>query len=301
MKISIFGSNSNAEIYLAKEVALAVLSGQHMSMTDLHFESFLECDYLIKLSELQRETGGRFLTHTHMNVVLIDGEYVGNVQQFIEYSIAKYSIDKSEYDNMILYDRNAREDFQKCLSLLPQSRSIVYMDFADGSPHYDIDTPQYGKIIIELFDDIVPLASDNFKKLCTGECGANDYAKLHYMGCQVHSVIKNGWMCSGDIVNGSGSNSYAATGTDGYLQDESFTCDFGSDLGGMVGFTTSTSHTIGSQFFITLGDCNWMNGIYQGVGRVLVGFDVLKKIGDVETINQRPQRPITIADAGLHK
>ena len=37
-------------------------------------------------------------------------------------------------------------------------------------------------------------------KLCTGECGANEHAKLHYVGCPIHRVVSGGWMQCGDIV-----------------------------------------------------------------------------------------------------
>ena len=108
-------------------------------------------------------------------------------------------------------------------------------------------------------------------------------AKLHYQGCPVHRVVPGGWLQAGDIVLGDGGGSWAAVGKEGKVQEESFVCDFGSPLGGIVGFSTSQAHSIGSQFFITLGACDWMNGDYVGVGRVIQGFETLRRVGACQT------------------
>lgn len=177
---------------------------------------------------------------------------------------------------------------------------MVYMEYADGSKFTDATTPTYGKIVIELFNDVVPVAANNFLKLSTGELGATEVAKLHYQGCPVHRVVAGGWMQAGDIVLGDGSGSWAAVGTDGKVQDESFICDFSSPLGGMVGYSTSQAHSIGSQFFVTLGACEWMNGDYVGVGRVIQGFDTMRRISAASTTNQKPDPPILIVKSGKH-
>jgi cyclophilin family peptidyl-prolyl cis-trans isomerase len=54
----------------------------------------------------------------------------------------------------------------------------VYIDYTIGSK-------ATGRVVIELFTDITPKTSENFRGLCTGEYGVGPVSgkKLHYLGC----------------------------------------------------------------------------------------------------------------------
>ena len=79
-------------------------------------------------------------------------------------------------------------------------RPIVYLDIevADEGP--------LGRIIIELFNDVVPKTAENFRALCTGEKGqgATTGKPLHYKGCTFHRVIKQFMLQGGDFQFGNG-------------------------------------------------------------------------------------------------
>ena len=96
----------------------------------------------------------------------------------------------------------------------------------------------------------------------------------------------------------SGLNSYACVGNDGKFRDESFSVDFGADQGGIVGYSTNEPHSNGSQFFITLGPCKWMNNKSVGFAKVIQGYHVLKAIARAPCNNQRPAPAIVISDCG---
>lgn len=121
--------------------------------------------------------------------------------------------------------------------------------------------------------------------------------KLQYKDCPVHRIVKDGWLQSGDVIDGSGRNSITATGE--ILPDESFTMDFGFPHGGIVGFANSGPHSSGSQFFITLGPCKWMNHQFVGIGRVVQGYNVVRALNTVPTSNQKPIKNIIIAECGI--
>lgn len=59
-------------------------------------------------------------------------------------------------------------------------RIFVYLDIKLGEE-------KAGRIVIELFNDIVPKTAENFRALCTGEKGLGKSGKpLHYKGCCFH-------------------------------------------------------------------------------------------------------------------
>jgi len=63
----------------------------------------------------------------------------------------------------------------------------------------EIDGKPAGKIVMELFANIVPKTAENFRCLCTGEKGMATTApdkKLHYKGSTFHRVIPS-FMCQG--------------------------------------------------------------------------------------------------------
>lgn len=308
MKFEIYGASTDVDTYLAESLAQKLSKDTNdrtngETVIEVVFSSYLEIDYVRKMKELERQYGGALLTHKATHVVLRDGKYVGTVEKLKEIAVREFHVDDIEhFGNTIVLNRQSREDYQA--AIFKSGRPTVFLDFADGykgkrgEEESLAPPPQYGRIVIELFSDRVPLACENFTKLCTGELGATDEAKLHYVACPIHRVVPGGWIQCGDIVTGTGASSLAAIGENGRLAEESFTCDFSDPLGGIVGYSTSEPHTIGSQFFITLGACQWMNGQFEGIGRVVQGFPVLRRIESAELANQRPVRPVIVVDCG---
>ena len=150
------------------------------------------------------------------------------------------------------------------------------------------------------FKDLCPIACRHFVDLVTGIKGIHPVSgvNLTYEGCQIHRIVKNGWLQTGDIVDGTGTHSITTESNEQLLADESFTADFGFYLGGVVGLSNTGPHSNGSQFFITLGACEWMNTKFVGIGRVLFGYKVLEEINKAATENQRPNLPIVIKLCG---
>lgn len=60
------------------------------------------------------------------------------------------------------------------------NRTFVYLDVKLGQE-------KAGRVVIELFNDIVPKSAENFRALCTGEKGLGKNGRpLHYKGCSFH-------------------------------------------------------------------------------------------------------------------
>lgn len=64
-------------------------------------------------------------------------------------------------------------------------RPRVFFDIAIGGQ-------KAGRIVMELYSDIVPKTAENFRALCTGEKGIGGMGKqLHFKGSIFHRVIPN--------------------------------------------------------------------------------------------------------------
>lgn len=58
---------------------------------------------------------------------------------------------------------------------------------------------EIGRLIFELFADVVPRTAENFRSFCTGEYKPNN-VPLGYKGSTFHRVIKDFMIQGGDFV-----------------------------------------------------------------------------------------------------
>lgn len=77
-------------------------------------------------------------------------------------------------------------------------------------------------MIIELRIDVVPKTAENFRALCTGECGTGTKGKpLHYKGSKFHKVHRMFMAQGGDVVTDEGTGGESIYGP--VFEDENFT------------------------------------------------------------------------------
>jgi cyclophilin family peptidyl-prolyl cis-trans isomerase len=124
-----------------------------------------------------------------------------------------------------------------------------------------------GTFKAELFRDRAPKTAGNFIEL------ANDD---FYDGVVFHRII-DGFMIQGGDPTGTG------RGGPGYQIDDEFGPGLGHDDEGVLSMANAGPNTGGSQFFITLAATPWLDGKHAIFGKVTVGLDVVKAIGNVET------------------
>jgi peptidyl-prolyl isomerase G (cyclophilin G) len=158
--------------------------------------------------------------------------------------------------------------------------SVVYFDI-------DIGGKPIGRMIFNLFDNIVPKTALNFKSLCQGDRVGTGNRKLAYESSSFHRVIP-GFMCQGgDFTKGDGTGGESIFG--GKFADESFRVRHTKR--GQLSMANSGPNTNGSQFFITFGSTPHLNDKHVVFGELFDGMEVLNAIERVDTADRdRPAR-----------
>mmetsp|Transcript_14228 Transcript_14228/g.23679 ORF Transcript_14228/g.23679 Transcript_14228/m.23679 type:complete len:298 (+) Transcript_14228:85-978(+) len=289
--LKIIGSVHETEFFFCEALAQKIAASieECTVVTDMMFE----VDYLVKMNEMKKDNHA-LMYYKASHIIFRDNEIVGDAKAFTELALKEYNIADAEVNNTILYNRSVREHSYSMMNERG-NRPVAFLEFTDFSTKPS-DTVKFGTIQVELFTELCPKACDNFMKLCEG-VGKGPHA-MHYKGCAVHRIVKDGWIQTGDIIDGSGANSAAVLDMTEIVPDESFSVDFGFFAGGVVGFANDGAHSSGSQFFITMGPCEWMNGNFVGIGRVLQGFQTLRNLNIQPTNNQRPSGNIIIESCG---
>ncbi|KAG2496151.1 hypothetical protein HYH03_005753 [Edaphochlamys debaryana] len=154
-----------------------------------------------------------------------------------------------------------------------------------------------GRIVMELFADIVPKTVENFRALCTGERGVGRSEKrLHFKGCVFHRIIPE-FMCQGgDFTAGDGTGGESIYG--GKFDDERPGLAVKHDKPGILSMANAGPNTNGSQFFICTVPTPWLNGKHVVFGRVVEGMTTVKRMEAVGQRSGKPSRRVIITDCG---
>jgi peptidylprolyl isomerase len=142
---------------------------------------------------------------------------------------------------------------------------------AKTNPHVVLETNQ-GKIELELFPKVAPLAVENF---------VTHVKEGYYNGIAFHRIIHNFMIQGGDPTEtGRGGES---------IWHKDFKDEFGAnmvfDKAGILAMANRGPNTNGSQFFITTAPAPWLNGGYTIFGKVVgkASMKTLMKLNDVAT------------------
>lgn len=154
----------------------------------------------------------------------------------------------------------------------------------------EINGSPYGRILIEVRNDVAPKMAKNFGSLCTGELG------FGYKGCHIFQCWENESIITGDfeLNNGRGGRSV--------FEDSFFMPDDTKVLAirGSVGMRRSQKRhdnlgLVGSQFRIILREMRGFTGIFAFV---VEGLDLVDKISKAGDSAGKPQSNVIIVNCG---
>lgn len=232
-------------------------------------KGFLEVDWISYLSNLQRTVGGQTWAIRHGVVVFVDDVFIGGDEQLFEYYKLTYECRKPSSEAITNVAKQEYLDYLNKTNLL-----YTYMDFS-------LDQEYLGTLLFELQVYFLPKTCSRFAFFCD----SNNHTS--YKGSKVLRVCKNGWFQAGRLNVQSKRT----------LNDESF-C-YPHDRRGIISFANSGINTNHIEFFVTLSPSKWMDQRYVAFGRVVEGWDLLRRIENVSCTYESPDKEIVISNCGL--
>jgi len=171
-------------------------------------------------------------------------------------------------------DEPVKEDL-KNINYSVEGNELSMNQYNTENPVVALHIKNYGSVVMELYPDVAPNTVNNFISLVKSG---------FYDGNTFHRLMP-GFVLQGGDPTGTG------TGGPGYTIKGEFTNN---------GFTNNLKHTkgvvsmargsysmdsAGSQFFIMLGDSDYLDGDYAAFGKVIDGMDIVEKIEKSERVS----------------
>lgn len=149
-----------------------------------------------------------------------------------------------------------------------------------------------GTFVCELYDKLTPVTVANFVELVEGRKEwatpkGELFKKPFYDGVTFHRVIKGFTIQAGDRTRTGNFTPIAP------FQDE-IVPSLRFNRPGMVAMANNGANSNRTQFFITVAPAPHLNRKHTIFGRVVEGFDVVKKISEVRVRGYRPAEDVTI-------
>ncbi|KAK9832403.1 hypothetical protein WJX74_008989 [Apatococcus lobatus] len=142
-----------------------------------------------------------------------------------------------------------------------------------------------GSFVVELYDSHAPKTCKNFLELAR---------RGYYNETPFHRIISD-FMIQGGDPTGTGRGGSSIYGNK--FEDELHP-ELHHTGAGILSMANSGPNTNGSQFFITLAPCPFLDDKHTIFGRVYSGMNVVKRLGNVQTdSNDKPTTPVKILKA----
>jgi peptidyl-prolyl isomerase H (cyclophilin H) len=120
-----------------------------------------------------------------------------------------------------------------------------------------------------------------------------------YKNTQFFKILKDFIIQGGDVLNNDGTGNISIYGR---FEEESY--EISHDFAGLVCMAHDEIEGNGSQFFITLAPCEWLNGKNPVFGKLYPfqddseSFSILRRISSIPFLGDKPTLEVLIQNCG---
>uniref|UniRef100_A0A3Q4N2E1 Peptidyl-prolyl cis-trans isomerase n=1 Tax=Neolamprologus brichardi TaxID=32507 RepID=A0A3Q4N2E1_NEOBR len=278
MLIEIVGVLKDCSFHVAKSIAEGLKQQFPAAFLDPEIRPLFEFEWHGYLCDKKRELRGEVWQYSSSLMCFLNGRLLGDEKDLASWAENQwgFTFARPQAFYTILAEEYYIEHLQKT------GHQFVFMDV-------EIAGEPAGRLMFELFSDICPKTSKNFEGLCTGEQGLSQSGfPLCYKGSLFHRIVPNGW------VQGGGTHVLKKI----YIYNN---FAISHSKRGILGMANKGAHSNGSQFYITLQPTPWMDKTYVAFGQVVEGLDVLRRLEEAPTCNERPKYECRIIACGVLK
>jgi cyclophilin family peptidyl-prolyl cis-trans isomerase len=144
-----------------------------------------------------------------------------------------------------------------------------------------------GRIEIELYDNIVPKTTNNFRTLCKQKM---------YLNCPFHKLVKNNFISGGDFINRNGDGGKSIYGEN--FEAENF--NIKHDKKGIITMICKDKKLCNSQFSILFKEDSTFDNKHVAFGCIINGLDLIRQLNVIQTdFNNVPNSACIISDCGV--
>ncbi|XP_014273314.1 uncharacterized protein [Halyomorpha halys] len=179
----------------------------------------------------------------------------------------------------ILPDKNNPE-MARCN---PQKRVRCFLDFEI------LNERKLGRMYIEIYNDFVPIAGDNFLRFVRGEKGKG------YKNTKLYIIMPGIGFLGGDVDHAAGASPRSAYGKP--FTSENYALKFNGP--GVIASFTLYPNINFCQFFVAFQKLSFLQNQYVVIGRVIKNLRTLEMIEEFGTKSGTPRKPITITNCGI--
>lgn len=237
-----------------------------------------------------------FIDYRGVSPIIYTSNYesiIGNFEDLIKYLTENFSF--IEEKQLSDFSEIAKQSYSNILNKSNNKYAFIQLNNFLNSDQFN-DT-ESRKIVIELFFQVCPKTVMNFLEICKGSIKNKKGEKLSYKNCEIFRVVKNGFIQTGDLSQLNGSKSLYG----GEFEDENFTTKH--NFPGIIGMIKNKgrSHSNECQFYISLDELKYFDDKYVAFGRIVKGFEFIKKLENTECYLQKPVNRVYIEDCGEFK
>lgn len=228
----------------------------------------LNVDWIEFLENEQRMRGGQMWGLKNPVAVYCNENYIGDNNSLSKFVAMRYILPLTRD-----FYKAGRDELKSHITeLMENGRSCIYLMVR-------VENEILGTMVFVLYDELVPKTCRMFVKRCRTTKGG-------YSGTPIHRIVKGCWIqCGGHR-----------------LEPKKMPCEnfaVSHDKRGILSMCNSGRHKDNTtQFLITLEKTPWMDTHYVAFGHMLHGDEVLRRIEEVPTKYQAPQKKVRICRAG---